>query len=133
MDLELLAFRAGIKPAIRIRGGRDPKLPHVERGQAGGQYLPHAARHDATAPAPPTAERSILPGGPRRTPDAEVLAAHRELGRLLGYPRCCVEAFVGRISRGVELRRDGTRASERFVAIEDADMRSRVRLARLNF
>jgi hypothetical protein len=51
---------------------------------------------------------------------------------LLGYPRCCVEAFVERVQRGVTVRRDRSHASEEIVAAEEALSRSEDLLGRLN-
>lgn len=136
-DLELRAFFAGIKPALRIwiRSGEvssiEAKLAKaaIARTERGSELFLYAARDEGSARALRDAELSILPGStgaPR--PDA-----HRELGRLLGYPRCCVDAYVDRVMRGVDVRRDGTRARERLVAAEDARDRSHVSLGRLNF
>jgi len=61
-----------------------------------------------------------------------VFASHTELGRLLGYPRCCVDAFLARLVRGVTKRQSGEFAHEDFVAAEDAASRTEQPLGRLN-
>jgi hypothetical protein len=145
-ELEVLAFRVGIKPALRVlvpdtrvhalqrstQGRSAGGLTIVDAVYASGTAVLYVARDGARAEALRAAEAPILPSAPRRSPEAEVLAAHRELGRLLGYPRCCVEAFVERLARGVDVRRDGTRAAESVVAAEDALAASTEVLARLN-
>ncbi len=141
-ELEVLAFRIGIKPALRARvpAARLPSIvPRVrERGLAvesaviGDEVLIYVAREAARAEALREAEALVVPGSAPRAPDDEVIVAHRELGRLLGYPRCCVEAYLERLVRDVHVRRDGSRASEEVVAAEDALSRSTTKLARLN-
>ena len=140
VPLESLAFAIGIKPALRLRlDGPDAareELEWLRRGAAvvrGPSGLLYVARDAAQARAIERAEASILPAGPPRSPGAGVCTAHRELGRLLGYPSCCVEAFVGRVVRGVDVLDDGSRATELVVAVAAALSRSRRRLAHLNF
>jgi len=138
--LETLAFGIGIKPALRVRLA-EPAAREREADrwrERGASVVAHAgllyvARDEATAAALREAEAAVLPDGPLRPPDAAVRDAHRTLGRLLGYPRCCVEAFVERLARGVEVRADGGRAAEVVVAAEDALRRGRRRHARLSF
>jgi hypothetical protein len=140
-ELERLAFRIGIKPALRLvvpRGSSSALLPRgdtvavvVAEYDAERDVL-YVARTRGHAEALCAAERRALPRLASHTPDADVLAAHRELGRLLGYPRCCVEAFVARVARGVTVRHDGSHAAERFVAAEDALRASDASWARLN-
>ena len=129
-SLEALAFGIGIKPALRLRLSRDRTAPEVRRWRRRGVAvvetagLAYIARDEARARALARAEEVIRPGLPQRTPDGEVLAAHRELGRLLGYPACCVEAFLERVARGVDVLPDGSRASELAVAFDAALRRS---------
>jgi hypothetical protein len=78
------------------------------------------------------AEAPVLPGGPPRRPDEEVVAAHTRFGALLGFPPCCVAAFCARLQRGVTRRADGRMAHEDFVAAEDAAARTAAPLGRLN-
>ncbi|MBX3271776.1 MAG: hypothetical protein KF729_16025 [Sandaracinaceae bacterium] len=133
--LEVLAFAIGIKPALRFAG----EPPEAERWRARGAAVAeghgivYVARSEQDARALRDAEALVHPGARRRAPDAEILEAHRALGRGLGYPRCCVEGFVARVVRGVDERADGTRAAERVVAAEDALRRTRVTHARLSF
>jgi len=138
--LETLAFGIGIKPALRVRlaepaARRREAARWRERGAAVVAHagLLYVARDEAMAQALREAEAPVLPDGPLRPPDAAVRDAHRTVGRLLGYPRCCVEAFVERVVRGVEVRAGGGRADEAVVAAEDALRRSRRRHDRLGF
>lgn len=131
--LEVLAFAIGIKPALRITAGPGELARWRARGavvEEGSGGLLYVARDAATARALRDAEAEVHPGATPRRPDDAVLDAHRALGRLLGYPPCCVEAFVARVVRGVDVRADGTRAAERVVAAEDALRRSTRVLAR---
>lgn len=139
-SIESLAFLIGVKPALRLRlGAADAEreaLAWRQRGAAvvrGPSGLLYVARDSDGAQALKRAEASVLPGGPPRSPSAEVCAAHRELGRLLGYPECCVESFVTRLKRGVEVLDDGSRAAELVVAVAAALSRSHRHLAHLNF
>lgn len=138
-ELERLAFAIGIKPALRIQVPAAQAEAAARRWRAKGLHaeaageLIYVAREAARVEALREVEAPIRPGGPRLTPDTSVLAAHREVGRLLGYPGCCVAAFLERVERGVTVRRVGTEASERFVAAEDALLRSERLHARLNF
>ena len=137
--LEALAFLRRIKPALRLRLGAEDAARETARWRGegaavvGGDGLLYVAWDLASAEALERAEATIRPDGAPRAPDDPVLEAHRELGRQLGYPSCCVEAFLQRLVRGVHVRPDGGRASERVVAVEQALARSRRRLARLNF
>ena len=144
--LEALAFAIGIKPALRLSLSREDAVRETARWKArgasvvpgsspvsdGGRHLLYVARGADRATAARDAEALIVPHGRARTPDAAVRAAHRALGRQLGYPPCCVEAFLARLERGVTQLRDGTRASEGVVAAERAWHASKERLARLN-
>lgn len=138
-ELEQLALRVGLKPALRglVPAHRVARLRERVRGLAlveaelvPGTAVVYAAREAERAAALRDAEAPVLPG--RRPSAEEAHVAHREVGRLLGYPRCCVKAYLVRLARGVEVRRDGTRAAEALVAAEDAILASRVRHARLN-
>lgn len=137
-ELERLAMQVGIKPAMR--GAGDDVEAAAARLRARGLFVEvdaeaglfYAARSEAGARALRDAERPIRPWGPPRPPDAEVLDAHRTLGRLLGFPRCCVDAFLVRLARGVTVRADGSHAEERVIAVEDALARSEAILGRLN-
>lgn len=133
--LELLAFAIGIKPALRLRATPGEIARLRARGAAvevAGE-LAYVARDAAWAAALAEAEALVVPGAPNRAPDGVVQRAHREVGRLLGYPPCCVEAFVERVVGGVDVRADGTPAAELVVAAEAALARSTRVLARTSF
>lgn len=115
MDIEWIAFNAGLKPSIR----RTVDPAALERTEAlfresgavvlrarqtallGGreQMVLYVARSTAHADALREAEAPVLPG---RGGSADAAARHRTIGRLLGFPECCVEAFLGRLARGVD-------------------------------
>jgi hypothetical protein len=143
-ELERLAFAAGIKPALRaiVSLARVPALERelADRGAylasvdiADGNAVVYAARDRARAEALREAEAAILPHGARAVPSDSIAGAHREVGRLLGYPRCCVDAYLERVARGVKNAGDGTEAAEEVVAARAALARSERSLARLNF
>jgi hypothetical protein len=117
IDPEWVAFTTQLKPAIRITvepGGAESITPRfaaqgatVVKADAlatiGGREVEvlYVARSEADAIALRDAEAVILPG--RKVGDLNrELLAHQELGRLLGFPRCCVESFCARMGRGVE-------------------------------
>lgn len=145
-ELEELAFRIGIKPALRIWvvarraselvAGLEARGVAVARSvEVDGKVVLYVGRDRPRVEALRAAEAIVLPDArlsARSAPSAEALAAHRTLGRLLGYPRCCVDAYLARVVRGVDVRTDGSRAAELVVALEDAASRSRSRLGRLN-
>ncbi|MCB9597454.1 MAG: hypothetical protein H6719_32330 [Sandaracinaceae bacterium] len=137
--LEVLAFAIGIKPALRIQVARADGDVEAARWRARGAAVVavsgmlYVARDEARARALEAAEAIVLPGRFGRAPDHDVLDAHRALGRLLGYPPCCVDGFLERVVRGVDVRADGTPAAERVVAAEAALARSRRVLARPSF
>ena len=113
---ELLAVRAGLKPACRnlLRSDRADDLAERARADglhvrmtaaaafaagccgegvaAGANTLVHVARTDESAAAAAAAEQSIVATCARGevVSDAQV----RALGVALGYPVCCVEAFL---------------------------------------
>ena len=114
-DLESIAFAAGLKPAIR-RTVDPSELDAVEaqlrapgvvvlrarrtaRLGAREQAVLYVARTAEHAGALRDAEEAVLPGA-SGAPDAR--ERHREVGRLLGFPPCCVEAFLARLDRGVD-------------------------------
>jgi hypothetical protein len=120
LDVEWLAFSAGLKPAVRrtvdparadevsarfMRDGAEvlrADRPAVLGGRA--QVVLYAARSRDLAAALRDAESPVLPG---YAPEGDVLAAHRAVGAALGFPACCVEAFCGRLARGVDRLVDG--------------------------
>lgn len=118
LDEEWVALAVGLKPAIR-RAISPARADDVEarlrrvglavvRAEGGaildGRALVvlYAARSAENALALRDAEAPILPGrAPANAPPD--IAAHREVGRLLGYPACCVDAFSVRLLRGVDV------------------------------
>lgn len=78
------------------------------------------------------AEAPLLPPQNAGLALDEELVLHAELGRLLGFPACCVEEFGIRLRRGITCRLDGSHADEDFVAAEAAAAKSRAFLGRLN-
>jgi hypothetical protein len=103
LDVEQMSFEAGIKPAIRLWLDREHALDYVYaylRGNAAiAQVEFHlqcfrdsvfvmVARTLAEAEALADAEARTLQQDPARS------QALRDSGQLLGFPPCCVEAFV---------------------------------------
>ena len=149
LDVEWVAMRAGLKPATRVSidAGR---VTEVEaRARRDGLAVVHAARvvefpgrapaailyvapdeHRARAVA--DAERPLLPPDNAQLALDREVESHTELGRLLGFPACCVDEFCRRLRRGINVRLDGTWAHEDFVAAETAASASRGVLGRLN-
>jgi len=120
LDVEWLAFSAGLKPAVRrtVDPARaDEVIARFTRDGAvvlradrhavlGGreQVVLYAARSRDLAAALRDAEATVLPGHPT---EGDALAAHRAVGRALGFPACCVDAFCERLARGVDRLVDG--------------------------
>lgn len=115
MDPEWIAFTTGLKPAIR-RTVDPAELPRVEarlrspdvvvlraretaRLGSREQAVLYVARSLDHASALRSAEDGVLPG---RGVAADARERHRLIGRLLGFPGCCVEAFLRRLDRGVD-------------------------------
>jgi len=115
MDAEWLAFELGQKPAIRrtvdpadaarveaqLRSGGAVVLRAAQTAVLGGreQVVLYAARSAGHAGALRDAEEAVLPG---RASAGDAAARHRAIGSLLGFPPCCVEAFLERLDRGVD-------------------------------
>lgn len=133
VDVETIAVLAGLKPALRRTV--DPAgearatqalsrqglavVTAARRATFGAREVVvlYAARTEADAVALREAEAPVLPG----VAQAGGGAAHLEVGRRLGFPRCCVEAFCARLSRGVDTLPDGTRhLAEDYVALRAA-------------
>ncbi|MCS6797071.1 MAG: hypothetical protein NZ898_00840 [Myxococcota bacterium] len=140
---ERVAFELGLKPALRLYAepsdAEQLQRSLLAAGHAvevqplsSGKRLVYVARTARDALRLRALESTILPGGPSRPAARNVLEAHRALGLALGYPSCCVEAFVGRVQRDVRRARDGSLAHEDFVAIEAAASNSRAHHAWLN-
>ncbi|MCY1060294.1 hypothetical protein [Nannocystis sp. SCPEA4] len=135
IDVEWLALAAGLKPAIRIAASALEASAIAGRFQAMGaavvtargpvgvhrheHTLVYVARDAADAAAVRAAERPLL-GTHLPARDKAYYAG--ELGRRLGYPRCCVDAFTARILRGPGKLRAGDRDSvhEDYAAAHDA-------------
>jgi hypothetical protein len=102
----------------------------------------YGARSESLARAARDAEAPVLPGrasanAPADAPDN--VAAHREVGRCLGFPGCCVAAFCARVARGVDrlelgpggLAEDYVAAREAWVERPDARINNLLFAARL--
>lgn len=133
IDIEAIAFAAGAKPAIRrmvavehadASAARLAALGGVVRwahGELKEEGRPsrviYLARNATDAEALRDAEAGALPGdtgAPRQ-------AAHTEIGLRLGFPRCCVAAFVARVARGVDVvPGHGRGYAEDFVSAREA-------------
>ncbi len=129
---ELLAVRAGLKPACRHLLRRDRAHELAERARRDGLHvriteaaafaasccgegvaehattLVHVGRTEPSAEAAAAAEQSMIDACARgeRVSDAQV----RALGVALGYPACCIEAFL-------PIRDDLSTADIRFHAL----------------
>jgi hypothetical protein len=135
VDAEWIAFVAGLKPAIRrtvdpvdlARVEAQLRAPGVvvlrarETALLGGReqavlYVARSREHAETLRA---AEEGVLPG---RGVAVDARERHATIGRLLGFPACCVEAFLGRLDRGVDrLEASGPGGlAEDYVAVRSA-------------
>lgn len=123
-DIEARARREG----IAVVRGADP-ITFPGRPAAVILYLAPDADY---ARAVAEAEAPLLPPGNAQLPLAQELVFHVRLGRLLGFPPCCVDEFAVRLQRGITRRRNGREAHEDFVAAECAASRSQRFLGRLN-
>jgi hypothetical protein len=113
VDVEWLAFSAGIKPAIRITIGVDEARSAAARfrrlgasvvgttGLVGADRAPSAilyvAHGRSDAEELRAIEASLVAAQPLRDPE-RVLSLNALLGERLGYPKCCIHAFCARIS-----------------------------------
>lgn len=140
---EWLALVAGLKPALRL--WRDAPRAAAEahaatrRGFAvattplGTTAILYIARTPAAAARLAALERPILPSRELAALTEDACDRHRALGEALGFPACCVDAFVVRLRRGVDRLAGGDGPfHEDFVAAADAAARSARRHARLN-
>lgn len=136
VDPELWALLAGLKPAIRVTTAPERAdevaarfrarglavIPAAAPVPLGGRptVILYVARAAAEAALVRDAEAPVLPGHASGAAAAD-LAAHREVGRRLGFPRCCVEAFGARLSHGVDRLPDGPAGlAEDYVAARAA-------------
>jgi hypothetical protein len=141
---EWLALIEGHKPALRLwsAAGRAAAEAAAARRRGfaveevaapgAGKVIVYVARTPAAARALRELEAPILPGQPIRPLAPADLDAHRGLGAALGFPACCVDAFVARVERGVDRLANHQRAHEDFVAMSEAVARSRVLRSLLN-
>ncbi|MBK9030457.1 MAG: hypothetical protein IPL61_03800 [Myxococcales bacterium] len=139
---EWLALVAGLKPALRLQRAPRRALAEAAAARRRGFAVELTALPDRTIvyiAATPAAARALraleaqaLPGQPARAEVSFDPAPHRGLGAALGFPTCCVEAFVARIARGADVLASGARAHEDFIAASEAATRSRRLDARAN-
>jgi hypothetical protein len=150
---EWLALVAGLKPALRLQ--RDPRRAQAaataarrrgfavelvalldaatdDRAGSSRRAIVYVAATASAARALRELEAQALPGEPARIDRPFDPAPHRGLGAALGFPPCCVEAFVARIARGADVLARGGRAHEDFIAASEAAARSRRLDARAN-
>lgn len=130
---EHIGFRLGLKPALRLCPGTELVAQRIRaeaRGLAtrvhngrGGREILYIARDEERAAALAEAETRSLGGT-----DAS-FEGHRELGRLLGYPRCCVEAFITRLDQAAS---SSVGTGEDYQAVEHALGRTLNAHGRLN-
>lgn len=130
---EWIAFETGLKPAIRVvlpDAAALAPLAREARARGWGFYSPerplrfsdytqrvgYIARSDAGARALADAEAPEGADGERVALGGAVPNAL--VGRLLGYPPCCTEAFARRIELGVTLCPDGSLAHEDYAAAQ---------------
>ncbi len=103
LDIEWLAFRAGIKPALRISCEAADADQVAQRYVAGGAHVRRALRiiegqelvvvYVARTRARAEQLRRVEGGKGRLAWLQDPLDDNRVLGTLLGYPRCCVRAY----------------------------------------
>lgn len=130
-SVEWVALCAGVKPALRVWQPRARAAAHADAARRRGFAVDEVARADGSAIVyiAPTAaaarslreaEAVIAPRRPDPYDQRFDPAPHRRLGAGLGYPPCCVEAFIVRLARGVDRLPSGRRAHEDHVAAADA-------------
>ena len=145
---EWLALLEGLKPALRLwrddaraiaeiraaerRGFATARSPLPAAGMRGPQSIVYLARTPAAAEALRALEEPILPTRGAAALTADHVARHRALGLALGFPACCIDAFLARLVRGVDRLANGLVAHEDHVAVADALGRSQALHARLN-
>jgi hypothetical protein len=111
LDVEWVAFRAGLKPAIRITTGVDEARPIAARfrrlgasvvgttGLVGEARVPavilYVAHSRSDAEQLRAIERGLVAEESLRDPQS-VIALNASLGERLGYPKCCIDAFCAR-------------------------------------
>ncbi|HWA72748.1 MAG TPA: hypothetical protein VG937_10450 [Polyangiaceae bacterium] len=119
IDVEWLAFKAGVKPAIRISAEPGSSLDIVARfsdagasvvtrsgfmGEAREQrVLIYVARTIAEAEELRDIEAPLVRLG-KHSPGKLEVENTSKLGIRLGYPACCVDAFSGRLAKRAAFR-----------------------------
>ncbi len=149
LDIEWIAMKAGVKPANRV-SITPSRLAELEaRADREGLAVVRAARmiefpgrepsmiayvapEEGYARSVAEAEAPLLPPDGARLQVYAAIPFHVRLGQLLGFPSCCIDAFVVRLRRGVNRRLGGGEAHEDFVAAECAVRQSQRFLGRLN-
>jgi hypothetical protein len=135
LDVEWIALRAGLKPALRLSARHGEAAGMAARFRAAGLCVVEAPgwiqslRRDGAllyvaprrdvAEALRDAEAPTLRGEGVCPRDVSIQCASR-VGELLGYPACCVAAFCARMARGVGRCGDGRTATELYVAALEA-------------
>ena len=149
LDIEWVAMQAKLKPANRVTVAADRADEVVARARRDGFSVTRGARlveFPGRAPAVilyiaadesytrrlADTEAPLLPPQSAQLRVDEAVPLHAQLGRLLGFPACCVDEFVARLRRGITRRLDGRAAHEDFVAAECAARGTSQFLARLN-
>lgn len=110
-DADWTAFQIGLKPTLRMKmePARAERMQTQLREQGIAAVTSHSPLRFGTQ-APQTVvyvARSVAQAEALRAAEARTLAgiehveAHRQVGALLGYPACCVEAFVERLAHEV--------------------------------
>jgi hypothetical protein len=129
---EWVALCAGVKPALRLWRPRAAVAAAAAAATRRGFATVVADRDDATAILYVARDAGGGPGPARRRGDGAARTAgrldarlrprspHLALGQALGYPRCCVEAYLARLARGVDRLPSGRRAHEDHVAAATA-------------
>lgn len=96
-DVELVALRAGLRTAMRVSVVHSQLEEVLARFEAAGvvaMVAPITGRYEGEDHALVFA--ALNERDARRAVEAEVADDERALGKLLGYPECCIEAFVRR-------------------------------------
>jgi hypothetical protein len=142
---EWIPFSAGVKPALRheVPHARVEELVQwarrhgfvaavAEENLRTPDAVVYVARTPEQVRALACADAPIVRAPAGSIPSAELVRLQGRVGELLGYPACCVEAFVRRVEREVHRRIGGGEAHEHFVAAEEAAARTSVFHGRLN-
>jgi len=133
-DAELLAFHAGLKPALRrtmptrdaaralARGLEDAGFGvciSQQEQRLGGQLWSIVYAANSAVEAEGLRHLDLLQA---KVPVATTESNNRTLGEALGYPRCCVEAFVqrDRVAHSAQRRRLGLAPHYRYLAAREA-------------